>query len=159
MIVEASQSGAIVVGDKGVEIGVALGVAEEASVVRCAILGHTGEMVTEAAVEAFDHAVGLRAEGFGELVADGVPPAELIKGMLAGGLIGWLVLFVDGKAVGELGPVVGQDGVDLQGKAGEEAFEEAGGGLASAIGEDFEIDKAGGAIDGDVGKGALATTS
>jgi hypothetical protein len=36
-------------------------------------------------------------------------------------------------------PVVGQDGVDLERKAGEES----GGGGGPAIGEDFEMDKAG----------------
>jgi hypothetical protein len=55
-----------------------------------------------------------------------------------------LVFFVD-EAVGELGAVVGQDGVDLE----REAVEESGGGDGPAIREDFEIDKAGGAVDRD----------
>ena len=63
LIVKASQAGAIVVGDEGVEIGVAFGMVEKAAVVGGAVLRHAAEMLAEAAVEALDHAVGLRAEG------------------------------------------------------------------------------------------------
>jgi hypothetical protein len=56
----------------------------------------------------------------------------------------------DGKAVGEFGAVVSQHGMDVEREAGAEAIEKAGGGLAPAIGQDFEIDKAGGPIDGDI---------
>jgi hypothetical protein len=45
--------------------------------------------------------------------------------------------------------VVGQDGVDLEREAVEKALDKAGGGGGAAVGEDFEIDKAGGAIDRD----------
>jgi hypothetical protein len=47
------------------------------------------------------------------------------------------------KAVGELGAVVGQDRVGLE----RETVEESGGGGGPTIGEDFEIDIAGGAVD------------
>jgi hypothetical protein len=48
-------------------------------------------------------------------------------------------------------PLVGQHGVDGEREAGEKALEEAGCGDGAAIGQDLEIDKAGGAIDGDPG--------
>ncbi len=76
---------------------------------------------------------------------------DAIKGVVAGRLVVRLGLFVDGEAVGEFGAVVGQDGMDLEREAGAEAVEKAGRGLGPAIGQDFEIDKAGGAIDGDIG--------
>ena len=60
LVVKTSQAGAIVVGDEGVEIGIAFGMVEKAAVV--------AEMLAEAAVEAFDHAIGLRPEGLGEAV-------------------------------------------------------------------------------------------
>ena len=59
-IAEASQAGAIGVGDEGVEIGVAFGMIEEAAVVGGAILRDAAEMVAEAAVAALDHAPRLR---------------------------------------------------------------------------------------------------
>src|ERR1700738_950827 len=71
LVVETSQTGAIVVGDEGVEAGIAFGMAEEAAVVGGAVLRHPGKMLAEAAVEALDHAVGLRPEGLGEPVGDG----------------------------------------------------------------------------------------
>jgi hypothetical protein len=63
-------------------------------------------------------------------------------------------LLVDGEAVCELGAVVGQDGVDRKREAVEETGEESGGGGGPAIGEDFEIGKAGGAVDRDIGLAA-----
>src|SRR5271169_6504992 len=89
--------------------------------------------------------------GAGEAVSDGVRGASTIEGMGARRLVFGLAFLVDGEAVGELGAVVGQGGVDLEREAGEKALEEAGGGLAAAIGQDFEIDEAGGAVDGDIG--------
>ncbi len=112
MIVEASQAGAIVVGDEGVEIGVALGVVVEAAVMGGAVLRHAVEMLAKAAVEALDHAVGLRPERAGEAVGNDVLAQSAVEGMLTGGLVVRFGLFVDGKAVGEFGAVVGQDGVD-----------------------------------------------
>ena len=70
LIIEASQAGAIVVGDESVEIGVAFGVVEKAAVMSGAVLRHAAEVVTEAAIEALDHAVGLRPEGPGEAMID-----------------------------------------------------------------------------------------
>jgi hypothetical protein len=72
------------------------------------------------------------------------PGAGAVERVLAGGPALGFGFFVD-EAVGELGAVVGQDGVDLE----REAVEESGGGDGPAIREDFEIDKAGGAVDRD----------
>src|SRR5271170_6352565 len=106
-------------------------------------------MVAEAAVEALDHAVGLRAKRANEAVGDRVPGADAIKGVIAGRFVMRLALFVDGKAVGKLGAVVGQDGVDGEREAGEKALQKGRSGIGPAIGQDLEIDKAGGAVDGD----------
>ena len=74
--------------------------------------------------------------------------AEGLSWGLSWGSSWGLVFLIDGEAVGELGAVVGQDGVDRE--AVEKALDnKAGGGGGAAIGEDFEIDKAGRAIDRD----------
>ena len=156
LVTEASQAGAVVVGDKGVEVGVTFGVIQKAAVVGGAVLRHAVEMLAEAAVEAFDHAIGLRPERAGEAVGDGALRANSVKGMLPGGFVVGLALFVDGKAVGEFGAVVGEHGVNFEREAVEETPEKASGGLGPAIGQDLEINKAGGAVDGDIGVGAAA---
>jgi hypothetical protein len=142
LVVETSQTGAIVVGDEGEEVGVAFGMVEKAAVVSGAVLRHAGKMLAEAAVEALDHAVGLRPERLGE-AGDGARGAGAVERMVARGSVLGFGLLVDGEAVGELGAVVGQDRVDLEREAGKKS----GGGGGPAIGEDFEIDKAGGAVD------------
>jgi hypothetical protein len=134
-----------VVGDEGVEAGISFGMAEKAAVVGGAVLRHPGKMLAEAAVEALDHAVGLRPEGLGEPVGDGARGADPVEGVVARGSVLGFRLLGDGEAVGELGAVVGQDGVDLKRETGGES----GGGGGPAIGEDFEMDQAGGAVDGD----------
>jgi hypothetical protein len=75
-----------VVGDEGVEAGISFGMAEKAAVVGGAVLRHPGKMLAEAAVEALDHAVGLRPEGLGEAVGDGARGADPVEGVVAGGL-------------------------------------------------------------------------
>jgi hypothetical protein len=156
LIAEASQPGTIVVGDKGMEVGIAFGVIEKAAVVGGAVLRHAVEMLAETAVEALDHAVGLRSKRSDEAVGDGVVRAGAVEGMLTGRFVVGFALFVDGKAVGEFGAVVGEHGVDLEREAVEEAPEEASGGGGPAVGEDLEIDKAGGPVDGDIGVGSAA---
>ena len=110
----------------------------------------------DAPIEAFDQAVGLRVVGLGETMVDAVLLAELIKGMVAGRPPGRLVLLVDGEAVGELGAVVGQDGMNFVREIGQEAFEEARGRRSVPSGMDLEINVAGGAIDGDEGVAGAA---
>jgi len=153
-IAEASQAGAVVVGDKGVEIGVAFGMVAKAAM--GPQLWSTVEMLAEAAIEALDHAVGLRVKGADQAMGNPTLGADAIEGVLAGRLVVRLGRFVDGKAVGELGTVVGQHGMDGEREAVEKVLEKAGGGGGAAIGQDFEIDKAGGAVDGDIGVAAAA---
>ena len=78
----------------------------------------------EAAVEALGHAVGLRPVGPGEFVAHGVVLADLVEGVMAGAAVA-LVPACSAEAVGELGAVVGEDGVDGVAEGREEAFEQA----------------------------------
>ena len=61
-IADASQPCLVVVGDEGVEIGVAFGVICEAPVVSDVVLWQAIEMFAETAVEALDHAIGLRVD-------------------------------------------------------------------------------------------------
>jgi hypothetical protein len=68
LIIEASQAGAIVIGDEGLEVGVAFGVVEKAAVMSGAVLRHAAEVVTEAAVKALDHTI-IRHDDFGALVS------------------------------------------------------------------------------------------
>ena len=103
LIAEASQTGAIVVGEEDLGIGVAFGVVEKAAVVGGTVLRHAAEVLAEAAVEAFDHAVGLRMEGLGEAVLDGVMGAGPVERVPSRRLAFGLSLHVDGEAVGEFG--------------------------------------------------------
>jgi hypothetical protein len=59
-----------------------------------AVLRHAVEVVAEAAVEALDHAVGLRPEGAGEAMGDGVLGAEPVEGVLARGFVWGFALFL-----------------------------------------------------------------
>ena len=154
LIAETSQAGAIVVGNEGVEVGVTFGMVAKAAM--GLQLGSAIEMLAQAAVEAFDHAVGLRSEGTDQTVGDPTLGTDAIEGMLARGFVVRLVFLVDSEAVGELGAVVGEDGVDGEREGGEKAFEEVGRGGGPAIGQDLEIDKAGSAVDGDIGVTAAA---
>jgi hypothetical protein len=159
LVVEAAQAGVVVIGDEDVEVSIAFGMIEKAAVVGGAVLRHPVEMLAEAAVEAFDHAPRLRE---GRLLVCGRKgrvrrwvmaclAQSRSKGCWPEGLSGGLPFFVDGKAVGEFGAVVGEHGMDLEREAGAEAVEKAGRGFGPAIGQDFEIDKAGGAVDRDPG--------
>ena len=93
-------------GDEGEEVGVAFGMVEKAAVVGGAVLRHAVEMLAKAAVEALDHAVGLRPERLSEAVGDGVRGAGAVERVLAGGPLVGFGFLVDGEAVGELGAVV-----------------------------------------------------
>jgi hypothetical protein len=74
LIVEASQTGAIVIGD------------DKTAVVGGAVLRHAVEILAEAAVEALDQAIGLRP---GEAVGNGALGAESVEEMVPEGLGGW----------------------------------------------------------------------
>ena len=114
-----------------------------------AAFGFSADSLGDAAVEAFNEPVGLRPIRSGQTVIDAVVGADEIERVMTGSAPGRLVLHIDGKAVGELGAVVSQDCVNLERETVEEAGEKSSGGGTAAIGEDFEIDKAGGAIDRD----------
>jgi hypothetical protein len=108
-------------GDEGKEVGVAFCMVEKAAVVGGPVLRHPVEMLAEASVEALDHAVGLRPEGLREAVGDGALGADPVEGVVVRALVLGFCLLVDGEAVGELGAVVGQDGVDFEREAVKEA--------------------------------------
>jgi hypothetical protein len=72
LIVEASQTGAIVIGD------------DKTAVVGGAVLRHAVEILAEAAVEALDQAIGLRP---GEAVGNGALGAESVEEMVPEGSV------------------------------------------------------------------------
>jgi hypothetical protein len=78
LVIETSQAGVIVVGDEGVEVGIAFGVVAKAAMVGGAVLRQLVEMLAKAAVEVLDHTVALRSEGLGEAVGDGARGAQLV---------------------------------------------------------------------------------
>ncbi len=84
------------------------------------------------AVEALHYAVGLRVKGLGELMLDALGGADLIEGVASGGL----AYHIGGEAIGELGAVTGEDGVDGMAEGFQEAFEAGGGGVGVAAGND-----------------------
>ena len=77
--------------------------------------------VADAPIEALDHAVGLRMTRLGEPVLDAEQGARTIEGVLARGF-----LALGGEAIGELAAVVGQHLLDLHGRFGAQAPQEAG---------------------------------
>ena len=123
-VAEAFEAGAIVVSDKTVEEGVAIGMAGK-SAPRAAALGFPADGLGDTAVEAFDETVGLRPIRSGQTVVNLVVGADEIERVITGRSAGRLVLHVDGKAVGEFGAVVGQDGVNAMWEVGQESLEEA----------------------------------
>jgi hypothetical protein len=92
---------------------------------RAASLGLPADGLRDPAVEAFDEAVGLRPIGSGQAVIDFVGGADDIEWMIAGRPAWRLVLHINGKAVGELGAIVGQDGMNGMREVGQESLEEA----------------------------------
>ena len=143
--------------DGALEEGVSLFVGEE---LVFAGVGAGGGVLAqglgEASVEAFGDTVGRGMEGFGQAVFDAVGMAELVEGMPAGGFAQGLAFHIDGEAVGELGAIVGEDGVDRMGEGLEEALEAGGDGVGVAALGNLDVDEAGGAIDGDEDIGGLA---
>jgi len=84
-------------------------------------------------------------------VIDAVVGADEIERVMTGSPSGRLVLHIDGKAVGELGAVVGQDGVNAMREVDQEALEKARRSLGVAPWMDLDIDVAGGPVDRDEG--------
>jgi len=147
-VVEAFQSCPIVVGDKAVEEGVTIGLAGE-SATGASALGFPANSLGDATVEALDETVGLRPIRSGQAVIDLLFDADEIERVMAGRPALWLVLHIDGEAVGELGAIVGQDGVNTMWEVGQETREEARRRLGVAPSVDLDIDVAGGAVDRD----------
>ena len=137
-----------VVGDKAVEEGVTIGLAGE-SATGASALGFPADGLSDATVEALDETVGLRPIRPGQAVINLMIGAEEIERMIAGRAPGRLVLHIDGEAVGELGAIVGQDGVNAMWEVGQETREEGRRRLGVAPSVDLEIDVAGGAVDRD----------
>jgi hypothetical protein len=152
LVAEAFESGVIIVVNELVEKDIAIGVICEQAVA-CATFGLLADGFGDAAVEALDHAIGLRLIGSCQPVVDAGFGADTVEGVAAGRFAIGLVFHVHGEAVGELGAVVGENGMRLCREMTEEALEESRGGLAVAAGMDLQIDIAGGAVDGDEGIG------
>jgi hypothetical protein len=92
---------------------------------RTAALGFPADGLGDTAVEAFDETVCLWPIWSGQTVVNLVVGADEIERVITGRSAGRLVLHIDGKAVGELGAVVGQDGVNAMWEVGQESLEEA----------------------------------
>jgi len=100
-----------------------------------------------AAVEALDHAVGLRPAWRGEAVVDSELGTALIKAVRSSGL----ALAVGGEAVGEFLGVVGQGRVDLERCVLVQRLEKALGRSAALVGHELHVDPARGAVNGHKG--------
>jgi hypothetical protein len=114
-----------------------------------AAFGFPADGFGDAAVEALDETVGLRPIRSGEAVINLVVGADEIERVMAGRPALRLVLHIDGKAVGEFGAVVGQDGVNAIWEVGQEPPEKARRSLSIAPSMDFDVNVAGGAVDRD----------
>ncbi len=75
--------------------------------------------------------------------------AEEIERVIAGRPALRLVLHIDGEAIGELGAVVGQNGVNAMREVSQELREESRRSLGIASAVDFDVDIAGDAVDRD----------
>src|SRR5258708_17023255 len=106
---------------------------DKAAMVGGTVLRHAVEVLGEAAVEALDHAVGLRPERPGEAVGDGMPGTWAVEGMRARGLVVGFVFLVDGEAVGEFGAVVGEDAMARGGERLQNGAVQGGAGSARAL--------------------------
>jgi hypothetical protein len=107
--------------DETFEEGIAIGMGCEQTM-GDATLSFPTDGLGNAAVEAFDEAIGLRAERLGEPVFDVFLGADAIEGMVAGGFALGLSFHIDGEAVGEFGTIVGEDGVHRGRKMRQEAL-------------------------------------
>ena len=146
LVAEAFEAGSIVIVDKPMEEGIAIGLIDEGSV-SDAPLRLSANSFCNAPVEPLYEAIGLWSVRPGQPVINFALCADEIERMLTGWPIVRLVLHIDGKAIGELAAIVGQDGVHRMREVVQEALEEAGRGVGIASGMDLDIDVASGAID------------
>jgi hypothetical protein len=134
--------------DETFEEGIAIGMGCEQTM-GDATLSFPTDGLGNAAVEAFDQAIGLRAERLGEPVFDVFLGADAIEGMVAGGFTLGLSFHIDGEAVGEFGTIVGEDGVHRGREMRQEALQERSRSLAVAAGMDLDIDVTRRPVDGE----------
>ena len=149
-IVEAFEACSIVVVDEAIEEGVPVGVRPEQPA-RDAALGLAADGIDDTAVEALDQAVGLRSIRPREAVLDTAFGAEPVERVTTGWLVLRFVLHIDGETVGELGTIVGEDGVNGMREVSQKALQEARRGVGIPPGVDLQIDVTRGAIDSDEG--------
>ena len=121
---QASQARVVVGMNDAMQEGIALVVGGEPvfAAVRAGG-GMVSQCFGETAVEAFDHAVGLGVEGFGQAVVDAVGFADQIEGVVTGGFAVGLALHVDGEAVGELAAVIGENDMNAVGEGCQESLQ------------------------------------
>ena len=153
-VFEASQSCVVVVMNESGDEVIALLMRSEAVLALVAAgFGRGLQGFGQTAVETLGHAVGLGPERPRENVPDAVSFAELVEVMFTRRLAFRFARLVDGVTVGELAAIVSEDGVNGDGEGLEKALEKAGARPSFAVGQDFEINKACGAINGDIGIG------
>jgi hypothetical protein len=148
LVVEALEACLVIGVDECFEEGIALVVGCELVLSSVAGRRLAADGLGDAAIEAFDHAVGLGMEGAGEPVLDLVPLADPVERMVAGGM-GVGTPAGGPEAVGELGAVVGENGVHLVREGGEEAVQALGDSGRVAVCDDLDIGEAGRPVDGD----------
>src|SRR5437588_2342121 len=149
-VAEAFKSSPVIAVDETMKEFVSLSMREEEPMSN-ATFRLSANSFNNAAVETFNQAVGLRPERLRQSVMDLMLGADAIKGMAPRRTIMWLVLHVDGKAVGELAAIIGENGVNGIRKVGEETLKKGSRCFGVAPGMDFQINITSGAIDGDEG--------
>ena len=152
-IVEASQPCSVVVVNESEEEGGAVGLAEKAGA--AGIVARRRQCVHgfgQAAVEALSHSIGARGVGSGGQMSDPVGRAEGIERVFAGRFRRISGPDPFGEAVGELGAIIAEHGVDLVSESLEEALHGGGDRCLGAVGQDLDMGEAGGAFDGDEGE-------
>ena len=156
MEVKATQSGVVIAVNDFDQECISFGVCRE--LVLAFVFdgcGTSGNGFGEATVEAFDHAIGLRAERFGQAMFDAVAGAHPVEDVASGGLPATGP--ADGsEAIRKFSAVVSEDGMDPMRKRQEEAFEASSDGVCVASSDDFDMHKAGRAIDGNEHEAGLA---
>ena len=155
LVAEAFQAGSIIVVDELAEEGVAIGVAGEGAASAAAFVLAT-DGFGDAAVEAFDQAVGLRMIGPGQTMVDAALLAETSKGWLPEGLPAGLFFMSTAKRSVNSAPLSVRMVWTCVREVGEEALEEGGCRLAIPARMDLDIDVAGGAVDRDKGIALVA---
>jgi len=100
--------------------------------------------VGDAAVEAFDHTIGLRGSGRDEPMLDTVVGTDAIKSMGTGRL----ALAGSAEAVGKFLTIVGEDLSDCERRLLDQALEETAGRGCRFVLENLHVHPAGGAING-----------